>query len=227
MKKGRKIFRAILSLLLIILQIGGIALVVYTLRLYKGVEDFYRYYAIGVLVYFLFFFSYLLLRGIKKHAIQFIIPVILALLIIGVDGATYYYLTKVYKTIDTYSEKENMYHSSLVSYNKELKSEKDLVNKKIGITKDKTDIEGYILPQEIIKELKLSDSNKIVYYDSTMELLYALKEKEIDAAFFSSNYVDMFYTLEGYENIKEETVVLYKMDKEKVKKKILRVQMHL
>lgn len=35
-----------------------------------------------------------------------------------------------------------------------------------------------------------------------MELLYALKNKEVDAAFFSSNYADMFYSLDGYENIK-------------------------
>ena len=212
--KKRKIIRAIISIILIILQLAGIGLVVYTLRLYKGVEDFYRYYAIGVLVYFLFFFTYLVLRGIKKHAIAFIIPVILILLVLGVEGATFYYLTKVYKTIDTYSETENIYHSSLVTYNKELKSEKDLKNMKIGIVKDDNDIEGNILPLEAIKELKLEDNNKIVYYDSTMELLFAVKSKEVDAAFFSSNYVDMFYSLEDFENIEEETVVLYEISKE-------------
>ena len=46
-----------------------------------------------------------------------------------------------------------------------------------------------------------------------MELLYALKNKEVDAAFFSSNYADMFYSLDGYENIKDETVVLYEKTK--------------
>ena len=212
--KKKKLIKAIISLLLIILQIGGIGLVVYTLRLYKGVEDFYRYYAIGVLVYFLFFFSYLMLRGIKKKSISFIIPVVLILLILGVEGATYYYLTKVYKTIDTYSEVDSLYHSSLVTYNKELKDEKDLVNMKIGIVKDENDIEGNILPLEAVKELKLEDKNQIVFYDSTMELLFAVKTKEVDAAFFSSNYIDMFYTLEDFETIEEDTKVLYKISKE-------------
>lgn len=35
----------------------------------------------------------------------------------------------------------------------------------------------------------------------------------MDAAFFSSNYADMFYSLDGYENIKDETVVLYEKTK--------------
>ena len=51
-----------------------------------------------------------------------------------------------------------------------------------------------------------------------MELLHALKNKEIKAAFFSSNYIDMFYTLDGYENIEEDTVVLYETSKEYISK---------
>lgn len=198
-----------------LLQIGGILLVGYSLKLYEGVETFYRLYAIIILIYFFLFFSYLILRSIKKKGIvSFIIPVMLILVVLFADGYVYYYLTKVYKAIDAFSENENEYHTSLVSYNKDLKSEKDLKNMKIGIVKDKTDIEGNILPLKAIDELKLKTDNEIKEFDSTLELLYALKEKEIDAAFFSSNYVDMFYSLEDFENIGNETVVLYKKSEE-------------
>ena len=71
-----------------------------------------------------------------------------------------------------------MYYSSLVSYDKTLKTYKDLNDDKIGIIEDVNDIEGYVLPKEIIGDLKLDNNNKIVKYNSTMELLHALKNKE-------------------------------------------------
>ena len=144
----------------------------------------------------------------------FLVPLILSLIVIIASFGIYYYLTKVYKAINDYSKNKNMYYSSLVTYNKDLKDEKDLNKKTIGIINDKNDIEGYILPKEIISDLKLDKTNTIKEYDSTMELLYALKNKKIDAAFFSRNYVDMFSTMEGFETIKEDTKVLYEGKKE-------------
>ena len=107
-----------------------------------------------------------------------------------------------------------MYYSSLVTYDKTLKDEKDLDKKKIVIITDQKDIEGCILPTEAITELKLDKNNKIIKYESTMELLHALKNNEVDAAWFSRNYIDMFYSVEGFENIEEETKVLYTINKE-------------
>ncbi len=209
-RNNHKLFRLIFSLILIILQMVGIVLVGYTLLLFEGVETLYRILGIAVLVYFFLFFSYLLLRSVKKQSkISFIIPVILVVVLFLIEGAVFYYVTKVYKAIDNYSDSKNTYYSSIVSYDKTLKSEKDLINKKIGIVNDKDDIEGYILPNDLITELKLRENNEIKLYDSTLELLYALKNGNIDAAFFSRNYVDMFYSIEGYEDIEEETVVLY------------------
>ena len=213
--KRKRIVRIILSVLLILIQLASLVLVGYSIILYKGVETFYRAFGLLILLYFFFFFSYLLLRSIRKKSYAaFFIPMILSLIISAASLTGYYYLNKVYKTIDEYSSTENMYYSSIVTYDKTLKSEKDLVKKKIGIVNDTTDIEGNILPSEVITELKLEKDNTIVKYDSTMELLYALKNNKIDAAFFSRNYVDMFYSLEGFENIEEETVVLYQAKKQ-------------
>ena len=46
------------------------------------------------------------------------------------------------------------------------------------------------------------------------DVLSAFKNNEVDAAFFTANYADMFYSLEGYENIKDETKVIYTAEKE-------------
>ena len=212
--KSRKIIKLIITLLLLIIQILSFGFFSYSLYLYKGVETFYRYYGILILLYLLIFISYILLRSIKKKGIiGFIFAVIFALLIIGIESAGYYYLTKIYKSIDAYSENENEYFTSLVTYDKSLTDYKSLKDNTIGIVNETTNIEGYILPLEVIDELKLEETNKIKKYDSTLELLYALKNKEIDAAFFSRNYVDMFYSLEGYEDIEEETKVLYEKSK--------------
>ena len=123
------------------------------------------------------------------------------------------YLNKIYKAINSYSDNENMYYTSLVTYNMSLNDYKSLNNNKIGIVNDNTDIEGYILPKEVISNLKLESNNKLVYYDSTIELLYGLKNKDVDCAFFSSNYIDMFSTISDFENIESETKSLYDYSK--------------
>ena len=214
-KKRNKIVRLLLVLFLIVLQLVSLVLFTYSIILYKDVETFYRCFGILIFIYFFFFFSYLLLRSIKlKSVTSLLIPVILSILISCLSFGVYYYLTKIYSSINQYNNNENMYYSSLVTYNKELNSEKDLNKMKIGIINDENDIEGYILPSEKIKELKLENNNTIVKYDSTMELLHALQNKEIDAAWFSRNYAEMFSSMEGFEKIEDETKVLYTASKE-------------
>lgn len=212
--KAKKIFKAFITIILLIVQIISFVFFSYSLFLYKGVETFYRLYGIVILLYLLVLMSYLLLRSIKKKGLTgFTVAMVITLIIIGVEFGGHYYLTKIYNSINAYSENENEYFTSLVTYNKELNDYKSLKNMKIGIVSDTSDIEGNILPNEVITELKLNENNEIKKYDSTMELLYALKNKEIDAAFFSRNYIDMFYSLEGYEDIEEETKVLYETSK--------------
>lgn len=217
--KKKKLFRALVTILLIILQLLGLGFIIYALVLYKGVETFYRVLGTIILIYFFLLLSYLLLNSIKKkNTKSFIVLIVFTLLIVGIEFTGFYYLNKIYVALNSYNKDKNMYYSSLVSYDKTLKTYKDLNDDKIGIIEDVNDIEGYVLPKEIIGDLKLDNNNKIVKYNSTMELLHALKNKEIEAAFFSSNYIDMFYTLDGYENIEEDTVVLYETSKEYISK---------
>lgn len=213
MKKGR-ITKLIIWFIIALIQLSSIILLSYSLTHYKGIETFYRIYVVIMLIYLLIFTSYISLTNIKtQKSKSYIISIILSILFSIIAFVGYYYLNNVYKAVNSYSKSENEYFSSLVTYNTKLNDYKDLNKNKIGIIKDTSDIEGNVLPNEIIDNLKLSKNNEIVSYDSTIELLHALKTNKVDAAFFSSNYTDMFYSLEGYENIKEETKVLYKTSK--------------
>lgn len=212
--KRNRIVKLLIWFIIALIQLSSIILLSYSLTLYKGIETFYRIYIVIILIYILIFTSYISLTNIKTQKLKsYIISIILSILFSIISFAGYYYLNNVYKVVNSYSKSENEYFSSLVTYNTKLNDYKDLNKNKIGIIKDTSDIEGNVLPNEIIKDLKLSKNNEIVSYDSTIELLHALKSNKVDAAFFSSNYTDMFYSLEGFENIKEETKVLYKTSK--------------
>src|SRR5574344_1763887 len=101
--KKLKAIKGIVVLLLIILQLLFIGLFSYALILYKGVETVYRIFGIIILIYLFFLFSYLLLRSIKKKELKsFIIPVVITMIIIGIEFGGYYYLTKIYKAINAY-----------------------------------------------------------------------------------------------------------------------------
>ena len=213
MKKNNKI-KLCIAIILFILNVLSISLFSYSIILYSGVETFYRIFSLLLLVYFLVLINYINIRNTKKKKHKsFIITAIITLIFIIIEFIGFYYLSKIYRTIDSYSDTENSYSSSLITYNLKLKDYKDLNNMKIGIINDVEDIEGNKLPTDIIEKLKLNETNEIKEYSSTINLLYAFKDKEIDAAFFSSNYVDMFISIEGFENIETETKILYTENK--------------
>lgn len=204
-----------ISIALTILNVISICLFSYSVILYNEVETFYRIFGLLLLIYFLILNSYLNIRNSHKRQNKpFIITAIITGIFIIIELIGFYYLSRLYHTINSYSDTENLYSSSLITYNLKLKDYKDLQYKKIGIIDDTEDITGNILPNEIITKLKLDSTNEIKEYSSTMNLLYAFKDKEIDAAFFSSNYIEMFSTLEGFENIEKETKQLYTESKE-------------
>ncbi len=214
MMKKRKMnkIKAILDSILLIISIISFFLLSYALILYKNFATLYRILAILIILYLFILLFYLLRKNIKTNKMFIPFIIIILLNILNISG--FYYLNKIYKTFNEYSNTTNLYSSSLVTYDLKLKDYKDLNNAKIGIIKDKKDIEGNQLPSIIIEDLKLEDNNDIVYYESTIELLNALKSENITAAFFSSNYIDMFSSLEDYENIEKETKVLYTESKE-------------
>ena len=97
------------------------------------------------------------------------------------------------------------YSSSLVVMKENSASKvKDISNYTIGILNDESSPDGYIIPQEIIKSNKLNDENEIKTYEEYSSMITDLYIGEVDAILVPSNYVDMFMSISGYENIKSD-----------------------
>ena len=95
--KKKKLFRALVTILLIILQLLGLGFIIYALVLYKGVETFYRVLGTIILIYFFLLLSYLLLNSIKKkNTKSFIALIVFTLLIVGIEFTGFYYVNKIY-----------------------------------------------------------------------------------------------------------------------------------
>ncbi len=127
-------------------------------------------------------------------------------------------INKISNSLSKITNKESGYSTSLVALkSSSIKDIKNLDDSKIGMINDSNNIEGYSIPMEIVKEKKINEEN-IASYDSFTEMLKDLYNNEIDAMFISSSYVSMFATEEGFENIADETKVIYEKNKKAVKK---------
>ena len=72
-------------------------------------------------------------------------------------------------------------------------------------------------PREMIKENKLEDDNEIKKYDDYSTMLVDLYAGDVDAIFITDNYVDMFASVSGYEDVGTDTKIILSKDK-KMKK---------
>lgn len=221
-KKKEKNRIPILILFILTLIVSGFA--IYNIFLLDSIENLIRYVVIGIflLIDFILFFRTrkIVKRKTKKesHHIVFILFMIFYLLINLVIGGVIYYL---YGTVSGINKKWVTYSSSLV-VKKDDKASKvaELDGYTIGILDDKSSPEGYIIPQEVIKEKNLKDDNKIKQFDSYTEMLSGLYAGEIDAIFLSSDYVTLYSSIPDYANISDETKVILKKEKKMLKSSV-------
>ncbi len=189
--------------------------------LLSSIETLIRYIVIGILILIDIFIllkcrKYLKNKGNKKTKKKTFLTLVILYMIICllVGGAIFYVYGKISGLNKTYVT----YKSDLiVMSNSKVNDVKDLSDMTIGILSDKTSPEGYIIPQEIIKENKLNDENKITKYDDYTSMLVDLYSGEIDGMFVSSHYATMFSGITGYENIESDTKVIASKSK-KMKK---------
>jgi len=222
--KTSKIFNIFLTLFLLIALVGS-GFLIYELLLLSSIETLIRYIVVGVLVFIDFCFLLKYRRIVKgkvkkkkksKNRLFVFFLILYAIICYGLGGVIFY----VYQKIDGLNKDSVTYTSSLLvmSSNQATKID-DVSNMKIGILKDSKSPEGYIIPQEIIKENHLNDENEIIKYDDYTSMLVDLYANEIDAMFVSSEYVSMFSGISGYENIAGEVKVIINRDK-KMKKSL-------
>ena len=228
-KKGKRKISSIIVLLFFIISLCCSGYLIYNILLLSGIEDLIRYIVIAVIS--LIDLALLIKtkniwknkeskKKKKKKAskrIGFIILLIIYSVICGFIG---YAINYVYGKLDSVNKKYITYTSSLVVLSdNEANDISDIKDYKIAILKDTTSPEGYIIPQEIIKENKLNDDNDVVEYESYTEMIADLYTNDLDAIFLSSEYATIYSSIAGYENIATETKKIISKSKEMLKSK--------
>ena len=211
-------------LLFLILSIATSIFAIYELWLLSSIENTFRYIIIGVfsLIDIILFIKVSKCKYLKKKKngkYKSRVPLLLFMLIYSLfcfafGGAIYY----IYGKIDNLNKNSVIYTSSLITMkNSTVNKIEDVVDQKIGILKDTTSPEGYIIPIEIVNEHKLEDENELVEYDDYSSMLTDMYSNELDMMFISGHYVSMFSNVTGYEEIANDTKVIISKDK-KMKK---------
>lgn len=215
-KEKKSIFNFFLKLILFITIISSIY-TIYSLTLLDTIENMLRYIAMGVIA----FIDLILILKVfikskrkkkrKKKIGTMVFMIFYTIICIAVGlliNFIYNEISKINKDVVTYS-------SSLVTMatNSAHKIE-DIKNYKIAILDDEKSPEGYIIPQEIVSEHNLNDENQLVKYSDYSTMVVDLYADEIDAMLISSNYIEMFEVITGYENIATDTKVIISKDKD-------------
>ncbi len=225
-KKKRK-KSSVVALIFFIISLLTSGFLIYNIYTLSGIEDLIRYIAMGVLV-LIDLISLIKMRSVWKNKqkkkkkkkkeskrIGYISFLIIYSLICGMLGYVIFY---VYGTVNSINKKFVTYSSSLVVLkDNEASKIKDIKDYKIGILKDKTSPEGYIIPQEIIKDNKLQDENDITKYESYTEMIADLYSGDVDAVFLATDYPSIYSGIAGYEAIKDETKIIKTKEKKMLK----------
>lgn len=182
-----------------------------SLLLLNNIETGLRIIALCVLGILLLLYGFfcLLLLLTKKHktvvVFSFIVMLIASLSLIGSLA-----INKMYNLLDSISKDKLVYTTNLITLNKTtFSNNKDF---KVGMINQETDVEGSILPYEMIKEKKLNVT--VEKYDTYFELLEKLYDGSLNGIFITSNYVVMYEGYESYEDIGKDTTVVYEYSKE-------------
>ena len=226
MAKGerRKSYNRFLELFTIIALITS-GCMIYCIYLYQGVETFLRYVIMGLMITYdlhLIVKCFKTIRG-KLRARQNkpwkrILFLVWLIIYSGICFFVAYELHYVYDRLKNTNKTDVIYTSYLVVMSSNpIDTVKDAKGLKLGLLNDKKNPDGYIVPQIIIKENKLQDTNEILDYDDYSSMLADLYAEEIDGIFIPSGYVSMFSNITGYESIATDTKVIGEASK-KMKK---------
>lgn len=218
-KEKKKSFKA-LNIISLLPVISSIFLVIniYTI---SGIENAIRYIAMIIIL----LFNILLVTLIRKKAkkgkkklIAYLITIILLTIIQTILG---YFIYRTYNSLDNMNKDKITYTSVLVTKeDSKLMNIDSLKDNKIGIVVDETSIDGYIIGLEIINDEKLEENNKIIEYTDFSSLVKDLYKEEIDVMIIGKNYPSMFKSIKEYQNIENDTKIIYEKSKTLTKEEI-------
>ena len=207
--KHKNIVICILALILIVASIFS----VYSLSLLSGIESMLRITLSGIIIIllasFLLGFYHSLKKKNKKYLFYIPIVIVYSVLLIGFG----YYVVKTYKVVDKFTSDATTYSSSVVTLKTNKVNDISKVSGKVGILKDKDNIIGNTIPNEVIKNKKLDVKKK--EYETYIDLIDALYNKEVDYVFLPTGYVVMFSTYEGKDlsTLDDDTKIIYTQEK--------------
>ncbi len=209
-----------LSLLSILVLFGGAGYLILTIMKLNNVENLLRFIGSTILIFICLLLFVLNIRFLAKYKkFRLAVVIILMLLIGGVSIFAGYNIDKVYNALAKVSDTSGYttYSTSLITLKEnDAESIKDVGDSELGILDDTTSYEGNIIPLEVIKEQKLNNETKS--YTSYISMIDDLMAGKIEYIFLPTNYSVMFGSMEGYEDIADETKVLLTQTK-KVKDK--------
>lgn len=206
-------FSFILLIFNILLLAGSIGYFSYALILLESIETPLR---IGIIIFFIIL-SIIIINSIMKNTfkqkkVKIIITSIISIIFSAAIIIIGYNVNKIYSAIANISSTSQTYSSSLVTLiDSEMNSIDDIKGEKIGILNDTESIDGYQIPQEIIKENNLD--NEIIEYSNYLDLINALIDEDINVIFLPTNYSILFANIQGLENLKDKTKIIYTKDK--------------
>ncbi len=212
-KRKTKLQKFILILTIIAILASGF--LIYQLLQLSSIETLLRMIAIGLII----FIDLIILiknkviwknkkdKNKNKKRIGFIFFLIIYSLITGVLGGIIFYF---YSQLSSFNKEQVEYTSNLVALSSSnFETAKDVEDSKIAILSDEDSPDGYLIPQDIIKEFDLHDTNEVISYDDYNSMVADLYAEEIDLAFLNATYIDTFNQLDGYQNIATDTKVIH------------------
>lgn len=203
----------IIPLLITIYLLSTFSLVYRILKL-SSIENFLRY-SFCSLIIVLFAYLFLVSFQIIKKGKNLIITLFLILLTIVITIQLFVSNTvsTIYRSIDKMNKLSTTYTSSLISMkDSNITDMESISNYKIGMIDDNTNVDGYIIPSEVIEEYNLNDNNEIIEYDSYISLISKLYDGDLDLIFVPTNYPTIVSSLfdedDKYNNIQSETSII-------------------
>lgn len=214
--KKNKGWSVVIGVLFLLLT-GSSIYILYALSLLSNIENFLRLCGAGIILVLWFLLCLFIIKTLNKRKLALFIPLIIGMLIYsGILIFAAYNIHKVVGKVGNVTANYTTYSTSLVALSdNEADSLSDIGSEAIGRLNDENSVDGYQIPNDIIKNNKLK--NEIVDYDSYVSLLQDLYDGEIEYVFLPTNYGVMFKNIEGFGSIESDTKIIY-TEQKKVKK---------
>lgn len=185
-----------------------------------GIENTLRLTLCIIIVLLTLLNIFLMIKGlIKNKNIINIFLLVITLILGGIILFLNVNFNIIYKKLNKVTANYTTYSISLVTYmDNTVNDIKDIGNDKIGIINDHEIANGYVFGEEILKNEKMS--NELVEYESYINILDELINKDINYAFLPSNYIEVFSAIEGYEDIANKLKTILEKSKQEEEKTI-------